>query len=104
MQAALNQALTASKPTLTVSPEKTTYANADAVTVTLDCPTNGAEIYYTVDNSNTLTGSTVSDPTKPAPSTPARSRFPSTISQAASCTSARRRKRTANGPVSFARI
>ena len=64
VQAALNQALTASKPTLTVSPEKTTYANADAVTVTLDCPTNGAEIYYTVDNSNTLTGSTVSDPTK----------------------------------------
>ena len=64
VQAALNQALTASKPTLTVSPEKTTYANADEVTVTLDCPTDGAEIYYTVDNSNTLTGSTVSDPTK----------------------------------------
>lgn len=64
VQAALNKALTASKPTLTVSPEKTTYANADEVTVTLDCPTHGAEIYYTVDNSNTLTGSTVSDPTK----------------------------------------
>ena len=64
VQAALKQALTASKPTLTVSPEKTTYANADEVTVTLDCPTDGAEIYYTVDNSNTLTGSTVSDPTK----------------------------------------
>lgn len=62
--AALNQALTASKPTLTVLPEKTTYANADEVTVTLDCSTDGAEIYYTVDNSNTLTGSTVSDPTK----------------------------------------
>ena len=64
VQAALNQALTASKPTLTVSPEKTTYANVDAVTVKLDCPTNGAEIYYTVDNSNTLTGSTASDPTR----------------------------------------
>ena len=64
VQAALNQALTASKPTLTVLPEKTTYANADEVTVTLGCPTDGAEIYYTVDNSNTLTGSTVSDPTK----------------------------------------
>ena len=64
VQAALDKALTASKPTLSVLPEKTTYANADAVTVTLDCPTNGAEIYYTVDNSNTLTGSTVSDPTK----------------------------------------
>lgn len=64
VQAALDKALTASKPTLTVLPEKTTYANADEVTVTLDCPTNGAEIYYTVDNSNTLTGSTLSDPTK----------------------------------------
>ncbi len=64
VQAALNKALTASMPTLTVSPEKTTYANADEVTVTLNCSTNGAEIYYTVDNSNTLTGSTVSDPTK----------------------------------------
>lgn len=64
VRAALNKALTASRPTLTVSPEKTTYDNGDKVTVTLDCPTNGAEIYYTVDNSNTLTGSTVSDPTK----------------------------------------
>ena len=64
VRAALNKALTASNPTLTVSPEKTTYANADKVTVTLDCPTDGAEIYYTVDNSNTLTGSTLSDPTK----------------------------------------
>lgn len=64
VQAALNQALTASKPTLTVSPEKTTYDNGDKVTVTLECPTDGAEIYYTVDNSNTLTGSTVSDPTR----------------------------------------
>lgn len=64
VQAALNKALTASKPTLSVSPEKTTYANADEVTVTLDCSTDGAEIYYTVDNSNILTGSTVSDPTK----------------------------------------
>lgn len=64
VQAALNQALTASKPTLSVSPEKTTYDNGDKVTVTLECPTDGAEIYYTVDNSNILTGSTVSDPTK----------------------------------------
>lgn len=64
VRATLNQALTASKPTLSVSPEKTSYDNGDKVTVTLDCPTDGAEIYYTVDNSNTLTGSTVSDPTK----------------------------------------
>ena len=64
VKAALNQALTASKPTLSVAPEKTTYANADVVTVTLGCPTDGAEIYYTVDNSTALTGSTLSDPTK----------------------------------------
>lgn len=64
VQAALNKALTASKPTLSVSPEKTSYDNGDKVTVTLDCSTDGAEIYYTVDNSNILTGSTVSDPTK----------------------------------------
>ena len=64
VKAALNQALTASKPTLSVAPEKTTYANADVVTVTLGCPTDGAEIYYTVDNSTVLTGSTLSDPTK----------------------------------------
>lgn len=64
VKAALAKALTASKPTLSVSPEKTTYANADAVTVTLGCPTDGAEIYYTVDNSTTMTGSTLSDPTK----------------------------------------
>lgn len=64
VRAALAQALTASKPTLSVSPEKTTYANADEVTVTLGCPTDGAEIYYTVDNSTALTGSTLSDPTK----------------------------------------
>ena len=64
VQAALNQALTASKPVLTVSSEKFTYDNDDTVTVTLTCPTDGAEIYYTVDNSRTLTGSTLSDPTK----------------------------------------
>ncbi len=63
VQAALNKALTASKPTFSISPEKTTYANADTVTVTLSCPTNGADIYYTVDNSSTLSGS-LSDPTK----------------------------------------
>lgn len=64
VRAALNKALTASRPTLTVSPEKTTYANANEVTVTLGCSTDGAEIYYTVDNSTTMTGSTLSDPTK----------------------------------------
>ena len=87
VQAALNQALTASKPTLTVLPEKTTYANADEVTVTLGCPTDGAEIYYTVDNSNTLTGSTVSDPTKTGIKYTDPFEVPSTILQAERCTS-----------------
>lgn len=64
VQAALNQALTAAMPTINVSPEKSSYDNAQKVTVTLNCPTDGAEIYYTVDNSNTLTGHTLSDPTK----------------------------------------
>ena len=64
VQAALNKVLTAAMPTITVSPESNGYDNAQEVTVTLNCPTDGAEIYYTVDNSNTLTGSTLSDPTK----------------------------------------
>ena len=64
VQAALDKVLTAALPTITVSPEKSSYDNAQKVTVTLNCPTDGAEIYYTVDNSNTLTGHTLSDPTK----------------------------------------
>ena len=64
VQAALNKALTAAMPTISVSPEETSYNNVDQVKVTLNCPTDGAEIYYTVDNSNTLVGSTLSDPTK----------------------------------------
>ena len=64
VQAALDKALTAAAPVISVSPEGTKFANTDEVTVTLSCPTDGTEIYYTVDNSNTLTGSTLSDPTK----------------------------------------
>lgn len=64
VQAALDKVLTAALPTINVSPEKSSYDNAQKVTVTLNCPTDGAEIYYTVDNSNTLTGHTLSDPTK----------------------------------------
>lgn len=64
VQAALDKVLTAALPTIVVSPESSGYDNAQEVTVTLNCPTDGAEIYYTVDNSNTLTGSTLSDPTK----------------------------------------
>ena len=64
VQKALDQVLTAAMPTITVSPESNGYDKAQKVTVTLNCPTDGAEIYYTVDNSNTLTGHTLSDPTK----------------------------------------
>lgn len=64
VQAALDKSLTAAAPEISVSPEGTKFANTDAVTVMLFCPTDGAEIYYTVDNSNTLTGNTLSDPTK----------------------------------------
>lgn len=64
VQKALDQVLTAAMPTITVSSESNGYDNAQEVTVTLNCPTKGAEIYYTVDNSNTLTGHTLSDPTK----------------------------------------
>lgn len=64
VQAALDKALTAAAPEISVSPAGTKFANTVAVTVTLSCPTNGAEIYYTVDNSTTMTGHTLSDPTK----------------------------------------
>ena len=64
VQAALDKALTAAAPVISVSPEGTKFANTDEVTVTLSCPTDGTEIYYTVDNSTTMTGHTLSDPTK----------------------------------------
>lgn len=64
VQAALDKSLTAAAPVISVSPEGTKFANGDTVTVTLTCPTDGAEIYYTVDNSTTMTGHTLSDPTK----------------------------------------
>lgn len=61
---ALDEAYIPSQPTITLGEEKASYENGDKVKITLQTPTNGAEIYYTVDNSNTLTGKTVSDPTK----------------------------------------
>lgn len=61
---ALDEAYIPSQPTITLGEEKASYENGDKVKITLQTPTNGAEIYYTVDNSNTLTGNTVSDPTK----------------------------------------
>ena len=64
IQEALDQALTASTPTITCDPEKSSYANGDQVTVTLGCATDGAEIYYTIDRSTSLSGGMLSDPTK----------------------------------------
>ena len=61
---ALDEAYLPSQPTITVGEEKTAYENSDLVGVTFATPTDGAEIYYTVDNSNTLSGTKVSDPTK----------------------------------------
>lgn len=63
IQQALDQALTASTPTITIEPEKASYANGDQVIITLDSATEGAEIYYTVDRSTTLSGGSLSDPT-----------------------------------------
>ena len=61
---ALDEAYLPSAPTITLSEEKTSYENSDLVGITFATPTEGAEIYYTVDNSNTMSGSTLSDPTK----------------------------------------
>ena len=61
---ALDEAYLPSAPTITLSEEKTSYENSDSVGITFATPTEGAEIYYTVDNSNTMSGSTLSDPTK----------------------------------------
>lgn len=61
---ALDEAYLPSQPAITVDEEKTAYENSDLVGVTFATPTEGAEIYYTVDNSNTMSGSTLSDPTK----------------------------------------
>ena len=64
VETALESAVRPSEPSLTVSPDKTSYANDEQAVVMLGCATEGAKIYYTVDNSNTLPGSTLSDPTK----------------------------------------
>lgn len=61
---ALDEAYLPSKPTITLSEEKNSYENSDLVGITFATPTDDAEIYYTVDNSNTMSGSTLSDPAK----------------------------------------
>ena len=64
VKTALDNAYLPSKPTITLSEEKNSYENSDLVGITFATPTEGAEIYYTVDNSNTMSGSALSDPTK----------------------------------------
>lgn len=64
VKTALDNAYLPSKPTITLSEEKNSYENSDLVGITFATPTDDAEIYYTVDNSNTMSGSTLSDPTK----------------------------------------
>lgn len=64
VKTALDNAYLPSKPTITLSKEKNSYENSDLVGITFATPTDDAEIYYTVDNSNTMSGSTLSDPTK----------------------------------------
>lgn len=64
IQAALDQITCAAVPTITLSPTNdVTYANDTEVTVTLDCATEDAQIYYCVDNSNDM-GYYLSDPTE----------------------------------------
>ena len=65
IQAALDPITLAAIPEITLDPANdVTYTNDQAVTVTLDCGTEGAEIYYVIDNSNTMEGGYYSDPTE----------------------------------------
>ena len=61
VQAALREGFAAAEPVITISPKQSDYSNADQVTVEITCATDGAEIYYVVDNSNELTGGKLSD-------------------------------------------
>lgn len=64
VRAALEDAVLPAEPILTVTPNLTSHANDAQIEVALDCKTEGAEIYYTLDNSNTMSGNMLSDPTK----------------------------------------
>lgn len=62
---ALGQVTCAAIPTISLEPgNDATYTNDQQVTVTLASGTEGAQIYYTIDNSNTMEGHWLSDPTK----------------------------------------
>ena len=63
IQQALDQVTCAAIPQITLAPgNDTTYANDQEVTVTLSCATEGAQIYYTIDDSSG--GYYLSDPTE----------------------------------------
>ena len=61
VQAALQEGSVAAEPVITVSPKQGNYSNDDKVTVEITCATDGAEIYYVVENSNDLTSGKLSD-------------------------------------------
>lgn len=62
---ALGQVTCAAIPTISLEPgNDATYANDQMVTVTLASGTEDAQIYYTIDNSNTMEGYWLSDPTE----------------------------------------
>ena len=61
VQAALQEGSVAAEPVITVSPKQGNYGNDEKVTVEIACATDGAEIYYVVENSNDLTSGKLSD-------------------------------------------
>ena len=61
VQAALQEGSVAAEPVITVTPKQGNYGNDEKVTVEITCATDGAEIYYVVENSNDLTSGKLSD-------------------------------------------
>ena len=61
VQAALQEGSVAAEPVITVTPKQGNYGNDEKVTVEIACATDGAEIYYVVENSNDLTSGKLSD-------------------------------------------
>ncbi len=61
VQAALQEGSVAAEPVITVSPKQGNYSNDEKVTVEITCATDGAEIYYVIENSNDLTNGKLSD-------------------------------------------
>lgn len=61
VQAALQEGSVAAEPVITVTPKQGNYGNDEKVTVEITCATDGAEIYYVVENSIDLTNGKLSD-------------------------------------------